>query len=38
MNLDAYAVERASWGSLRDRRPEKYDRLLTLDGEKMGGL
>lgn len=33
LDLDAYAVERASWGLFRDRRPEKYGPLMTLDGE-----
>ncbi len=28
-----YACERAAWGLFRDRRPEKYGPLLTLDGE-----
>ncbi|MEJ2638212.1 MAG: N-carbamoylputrescine amidase [Desulfosarcinaceae bacterium] len=35
LDLDAYAVERASWGLFRDRRPEKYHPLMTLDGEIM---
>jgi N-carbamoylputrescine amidase len=35
LDLDAYAVERASWGLFRDRRPEKYGPLMTLDGEMM---
>ena len=35
VDLDAYAVERSSWGLFRDRRPEKYGTLLTLDGETM---
>jgi N-carbamoylputrescine amidase len=35
LDLDAYAVERASWGVFRDRRPEKYRPLMTLDGEMM---
>jgi N-carbamoylputrescine amidase len=33
MDLDAYAEERAAWGLFRDRRPETYASLLTLDGE-----
>jgi N-carbamoylputrescine amidase len=33
VDLDAYSVERASWGLFRDRRPEKYGPLFTLDGE-----
>ena len=35
VDLDAYALERSSWGLFRDRRPEKYGPLLTLDGETM---
>lgn len=35
IDLDAYAGERASWGLFRDRRPEKYSPLMTLDGETM---
>ena len=31
-DLDALANQRASWGLFRDRRPELYDPLLTLDG------
>jgi len=31
-DLDAYAAERAAWGLFRDRRPERYGALLTLDG------
>jgi len=32
MDLEAYAEERAAWGLFRDRRPEAYASLLTLDG------
>jgi len=32
LDLAAYAAERAAWGLFRDRRPEKYGPLLTLDG------
>jgi N-carbamoylputrescine amidase len=32
LDLAAYAAERAAWGLFRDRRPEKYGALLTLDG------
>ncbi len=31
-DLDAIAQMRASWGVFRDRRPELYEPLLTLDG------
>lgn len=31
-DLDALAAQRASWGLFRDRRPELYGALLTLDG------
>lgn len=31
-DLDALAVERASWGIFRDRRPEVYGALLSYDG------
>ena len=34
-DLAAYAAERAAWGLFRDRRPEKYHPLLTLDGDTM---
>jgi N-carbamoylputrescine amidase len=33
LDLDALRAQRASWGLFRDRRPELYDPLLTLDGE-----
>ncbi|MBR9986254.1 MAG: N-carbamoylputrescine amidase [Desulfosarcina sp.] len=32
LDLSSYAAERAAWGLFRDRRPEAYARLLTLDG------
>ncbi len=32
-DLDEIRAMRASWGFFRDRRPELYDTLLTLDGE-----
>ncbi|MET4806339.1 N-carbamoylputrescine amidase [Limibacillus sp. MBR-115] len=32
-DLDAAAAKRASWGLFRDRRPDLYGNLLTLDGE-----
>jgi N-carbamoylputrescine amidase len=32
VDLDAYALERAGWGVFRDRRPDLYSPLLTLDG------
>ena len=31
-DLDALAAQRASWGLFRDRRPDLYGPLLTLDG------
>jgi N-carbamoylputrescine amidase len=31
-DLDDLARQRAAWGLFRDRRPELYDPLLTLDG------
>jgi len=31
-DLDAQRTRRASWGFFRDRRPDLYPRLLTLDG------
>jgi N-carbamoylputrescine amidase len=33
VDLDAYQKEREAWGLFRDRRPEKYGPLMTLDGE-----
>lgn len=32
LDLDTYASERAAWGLFRDRRPEMYAQILTLDG------
>jgi N-carbamoylputrescine amidase len=36
-DLDAIAHIRASWGVFRDRRPELYTPLLTLDGKHVHG-
>jgi N-carbamoylputrescine amidase len=33
IDLDAFQKERDAWGVFRDRRPEKYGPLVTLDGE-----
>ena len=33
-DLDALAFQRTEWGVFRDRRPELYKPLLTLDGNK----
>lgn len=33
LDLDTIRVQRASWGLFRDRRPDLYEPLLTLDGE-----
>lgn len=33
-DLDALEAARAAWGVFRDRRPEMYGPLLTLDGEQ----
>ena len=32
-DLDEIALQRASWGLFRDRRPELYEVLLTKDGD-----
>ncbi|MBW8285605.1 MAG: N-carbamoylputrescine amidase [Rhizobium sp.] len=32
-NLDGIAKQRAAWGLFRDRRPELYTPLLTMDGQ-----
>lgn len=32
-DMDAIRAERAGWGFFRDRRPQLYNELLTLDGE-----
>jgi len=34
-DLEANRAARAAWGLFRDRRPELYDTLLTLDGEEF---
>ncbi|MBB6253897.1 N-carbamoylputrescine amidase [Nitrospirillum iridis] len=36
-DLDAIAAMRSSWGVFRDRRPELYASLLTLDGRTRRG-
>ena len=36
-DLDTIAHIRASWGVFRDRRPELYTPLLTLDGKHVSG-
>ncbi len=33
LDLSTYSAERAAWGLFRDRRPDAYARLLTLDGD-----
>jgi N-carbamoylputrescine amidase len=33
LDLDAIRAQRSSWGLFRDRRPDLYEPLLTLDGE-----
>ncbi|MCI0431101.1 MAG: N-carbamoylputrescine amidase [Rhodospirillales bacterium] len=33
LDLDTIRAQRASWGLFRDRRPDLYEPLLTLDGE-----
>jgi N-carbamoylputrescine amidase len=33
VDLDDYAAQRDAWGVFRDRRPEKYTPLMTLDGK-----
>ncbi len=35
-DLDAIRAQRAAWGIFRDRRPELYTTLLTLDGIEVG--
>lgn len=37
VDLDAAALLRESWGIFRDRRPECYEALLTLDGRTLQG-
>jgi N-carbamoylputrescine amidase len=34
VDLDAIAVARNSWGMFRDRRPELYGPLQSLDGQR----
>jgi len=34
-DLNEIRVKRAAWGLFRDRRPDLYDPLLTLDGEEF---
>jgi N-carbamoylputrescine amidase len=34
VDLDAVAAYRATWGVFRDRRPERYGALMTLDGRE----
>jgi N-carbamoylputrescine amidase len=36
-DLDAIRELRRGWGVFRDRRPELYGPLLTLDGKTKGG-
>ena len=33
LDLDTIRAQRATWGLFRDRRPDLYQPLLTLDGE-----
>jgi N-carbamoylputrescine amidase len=33
VDLEVYEIERDAWGVFRDRRPEAYTPLMTLDGE-----
>lgn len=35
-DLDAVAAQRAEWGVFRDRRPDLYGPLLTMDGQGAG--
>ena len=37
VDLDAAALYRGSWGVFRDRRPETYEALRTLDGQTPRG-
>ena len=32
LNLDDIKADRSAWGLFRDRRPEMYQALMTLDG------
>ena len=36
-DLDACRAARVEWGCFRDRRPDLYGGLLTLDGHSRGG-
>jgi N-carbamoylputrescine amidase len=36
-DLDRCRAERANWGTFRDRRPDLYAPLLTLDGQPRAG-
>jgi len=33
LNLDNFKADRSEWGFFRDRRPEMYRALMTLDGD-----
>ena len=33
LDLDALAIARAGWGLFRDRRPDLYVPVLSLDGQ-----
>jgi N-carbamoylputrescine amidase len=33
LNLDNIKADRSAWGFFRDRRPEMYRALMTLDGD-----
>ncbi len=35
IDLDAFKIERETWGVFRDRRPEKYAPIMTIDGKTM---
>lgn len=37
-DLSALSAKRAAWGVFRDRRPELYSTLLSLDGSRIGRL
>jgi N-carbamoylputrescine amidase len=32
LDLERHKVDRSAWGFFRDRRPEMYQALMTLDG------
>jgi len=38
VDLKAMALERRTWGPFRDRRPERYKKILTSDGINRAGL